>query len=165
MHPEDLIASAWLMSFSYSEAQPWRQLSEHWLKNLPLAPDLIVGQLQWDLLWHLQLHALNWLSVAMYKDPSTAQRERGTVDISYSPIVSSSFGTKFGWLPCTTRNLPNNLRSSRNVWNTHFCFLYPLRKGLQFEFLYFDSHYVTWWINSTHWKTYKITLNIMKISR
>jgi len=58
------------------------------------------------------------LSVGMYRDPSTAHRERGTVDVdvSYLPIVSSTFGIKLGQLPCRIgpRNLPNNLRSSRN---------------------------------------------------
>jgi len=47
------------------------------------------------------------LSVGMNRDPSTAQRDQGTVDISSSPIVSS-FGTKLGLLSGMIRNRPRN---------------------------------------------------------
>jgi len=65
--------------------------------------------------------------VGMYRDPSTAHRERSTTDVSYLPIVSSSFGTKLGWLPCTIRNLPSNLHSSYNfmTWSETCTFVSP----------------------------------------
>ena len=71
------------------------------------------------------------LSVGMNRDPSTAQMDQGTVDISYSPIVSSwSAGwddkkspKKFTLFPQLDDLIPY----------TYFRILHPVGKGLQFN--------------------------------
>ena len=45
-------------------------------------------------------------------DPSTANKERGMTDISYSPIDNANFGTSSGRDCWIIRNLTNSCRSS-----------------------------------------------------
>ena len=72
---------------------------------------------------HLRLHFLTFssfngrqdLSVGRYREPFTAQRERGTNIISYSPITFSFSGNNSGRLLWIMRNRPRSWRSSLNL--------------------------------------------------
>jgi len=85
------------------------------------------------------------LSPGMWSDPSTAQIERGTTDISHSPMVSSSFGIRSGRLPSMIRNLPSSSRSLRSFITLSptrsLVFCIQLQKVFSFYF-FIESHMI-----------------------
>ena len=95
------------------------------------------------------------LSVGMYSVPSTLQRDWGTIDISYWPIVSSSFGTKLGLLPWLIKNFPSNSRYSCNLMtlspNSYLCFLHPVGKRLQLKLLHCVPNWESGCGDQTFW--------------